>query len=152
MNKQGTHKNSRWPLESRLQNVLCRYFRILFRSDSVRLSSPLGERIFLIIGNKRNTKQDRGGGGVDQDGKRVDWDYLAESCIASGGTSRELVDNAKCYKKVSGLSVLEALERGYTQANRQSNPSESSVDESADFRHQRFSSRQDQVPFPDCGG
>jgi len=113
MNKQGDHKNSRWPLGGRLQDVLCRYFRILFRCDSVRLSSPLGERIFLIIGNKRNTKQDKGGVWVDRDGNLVDWDYLAESCIASGRTSGELVDNARYYKKISGLSVLEALERGY---------------------------------------
>lgn len=83
--------------------VAGRYFRRLFRADAARISSPLGERLFLIIGTKRNTRQDQGRW-VNEKGEFVDWDYLLESCVASGEDLSELVENAKYYKGLLDLN------------------------------------------------
>ena len=84
------------------------YFKKLFKCDSARISSPLGERKFLIIGNKRNTREDPGVW-IDGDGTERHWDYLAESCITSGNTNDELVNAANRYKELSEMSMEEYL-------------------------------------------
>lgn len=94
-------RTSTWPLPLRVEQVLLRYFRKMFRADGARLSCPLGEKIFLIIGAKRNTKMDKGQW-VSEKGDAIHWDYLAETCIASGDDVGGLVESARHYKFLKG--------------------------------------------------
>jgi len=72
--------------------------------DTVRISKPLeyGE-MFLIIGFNRNTKEDVGQW-TNQDGELIDFDYVQESCIAAGKTKDELIDSAKEYERLCGIT------------------------------------------------
>lgn len=85
------------------------YFKKLFKCDGVRISSPLGETKFLIIGHTRNTREDLGVW-IDSDGNERHWDYLMEQCIASGKTDEELINSANVYKELSEMSMEEYLE------------------------------------------
>lgn len=86
------------------------YFRKMFCCDSSRISNPMGDMMFLIIGNKRNTKDDAGFW-CDEHGNIKNWDYINESVIASGKTIKELIKSAKKYKKLLGMSWGEHLEQ-----------------------------------------
>lgn len=101
-----------WPLPAVDVNRLVRRFRRMFKADAARLSSPLGKTIFLIIGFNRNTKDDPGQW-VDQDGKVKNWDYVQESCIASGDTVDDLIASAKHYKRLQGMT----WEKFFSQPN-----------------------------------
>lgn len=102
------------PLTKKEEKLLKRYFRMLFKCDSVRFISPLKEKIFLVLGKKRNTSEDKGTW-VNQDGKVQNWDYLVETTVASGNTAAELIASAKRYKSLEGKRaidlVLEDIER-----------------------------------------
>ena len=74
-------------------------------ADKVRISTPCN-RMFLIIGYKRNTK-DAAGQWVDQDGNARDWEYIEEKAVASGDTEQELMDDAMDYKAVGRLTWQE---------------------------------------------
>lgn len=87
-------KDLAWPLPAATTEKLLKLFRRMFDSDGARLTAPLGETIFLVIGTTRNTK-DAAGGWVDEKGERRDWDYLEERCVASGSTVDELIASAK---------------------------------------------------------
>lgn len=88
-------------------------FKQMFGCDSARISNPLGDTMFLIIGNKRNTKDDAGVW-RDQHGNVKNWDYINEFVIASGKTEKELIKSAKEYKKLLGMSWPEYFEQERT--------------------------------------
>ena len=72
--------------------------------DTARISKPLENgKMFLIIGFNRNTKEDEGQW-VNQDGERIDFDYVQESCIASGHTKEELIASTKEYERLCGMT------------------------------------------------
>ena len=76
--------------------------RLFPKADSIRASSPLGTTIFLILGYRRNTKDDPGVN-VNQDGEVVNWDYVREETVASGETEEDLVISARHYKSICGM-------------------------------------------------
>ena len=90
----------------RLTGIFCR----MFKCDTARISSPLGKTMFLIIGHNRNTRQDEGKW-LDGKGRRRDWDYVQETCIASGDTETALMRSARHYKKLLGMSMARMLLR-----------------------------------------
>jgi len=72
--------------------------------DTARISKPLEDgKMFLIIGFNRNTKEDEEQW-VNQDGERIDFDYVQESCIAAGKTKDKLIDSAKEYERLCGIT------------------------------------------------
>lgn len=81
------------------------YFKEMFSCESARISNPLGDKMFLIIGFKRNTSDD-GGVWRDEKGEAKNWDYINETVIASGKTERELIRSAKEYKRLLGMSYV----------------------------------------------
>lgn len=95
-------------LSEREEKVLKRYFRIMFKCDRVRFINPLTEKIFLVLGTKKNTKETKGVW-VDQSGERQDWEYFEESTIASGKNIPELISNAKRYKSLQGKRAIDIL-------------------------------------------
>lgn len=73
--------------------------------DTARISKPLEDgKMFLIVGFNRSTKEDKGGQWVNQNGDRIDFDYVQESCVASGYTKEELIASAKEYERLCGLT------------------------------------------------
>lgn len=64
----------------------------MFDCDSARVLRFPG-KMFLIIGWKRSTKDDR-----------IIFDYLQEQVIASGSTEAELLLAAREYKRISKMS------------------------------------------------
>lgn len=85
-----------------MSEKLERKFKKMFRCDSVRISQPLGV-MFLIIGFKRHTKDDLKTY-WEKDGKRIEFEYLAEKVIASGESEAELLVSAKEYKRLCGMT------------------------------------------------
>lgn len=82
---------------------LIKYFKTLFpQADSVRISAPC-DRMYLILGYKRSTKDDPGQW-VDQDGNPRDWEYIDESTVAIGETGEELIQSAHNYERISKMS------------------------------------------------
>lgn len=86
-----------WPLPKNQHDRLVKYFRRLFKADAARLSAPLSDKIFLILGTKRNTKDDPGHW-VNENGETMNWDYVHETTVASGNTVDELIENARRYR------------------------------------------------------
>lgn len=71
--------------------------------DTARISKPLENgKMFLIIGFNRNTKEDDGQWYKNND--KIDFDYIQESCIASGYTKQELIDSTKEYARLSSMT------------------------------------------------
>lgn len=95
-------------LSEKEEKVLERYFRIMFKCDRVRFINPLKEKIFLVLGTKKNTREDNGVW-IDRNGKRQDWDYFEESTIANGKNISELILNAKRYKALRGRKAIDVL-------------------------------------------
>lgn len=79
----------------------------MFGCDSARILDLSG-KLFLILGEKRNTKQDVTKW-LDRDGNVIDLDYLAETVIANGSTESELLASAKEYKRLQGMTMEEYL-------------------------------------------
>lgn len=67
----------------------------------------LGGKMFLIIGFNRNTKDDPGENFIN--GVKRDWDYVEEKTVASGKTEDELIESAKEYKRLCGMTMTEYL-------------------------------------------
>lgn len=82
-------------------------FHEMFDCDAARISQ-LGDRMYLIIGNKRHTKDDPDAQWT-KNGKPFDFEYLAEVCVASGNTEAELVASAEEYKRLESMTMLELL-------------------------------------------
>ncbi len=64
--------------------------------------------LFLIIGFNRNTKDDEGQW-TDEHGNPKDWDYVEEKTVASGKTEEELIESAKEYQRLCGMTMFEYL-------------------------------------------
>lgn len=85
-------------------------FKRMFEADSARITAPLRKTMFLIIGHKRNTIDDKGRW-VDNDGKPVEFDYVAETCIASGDSVDELLASAAHYKRMLRMTMADLLKK-----------------------------------------
>lgn len=72
------------------------------KCDTARISKPC-DKMYLIIGFNRNTKDDEGVW-VNQDNERIDFDYVQESVVASGYTKKELIESAKEYQRLCGIT------------------------------------------------
>lgn len=85
---------------------LIRRFVQMFGCDQARITSPNGHH-FLILGWNRNTQTERESGrGIGQwfkDGQPVDFDFVHELAVASGGTIKELMASAKHYKQLDDM-------------------------------------------------
>jgi hypothetical protein len=79
-------------------------FKKMFGCDSVRISKPT-DRLFLIIGYKKHTKDDTSSAWY-KDGERIDFEYIAEQVIASGDSEEELIKSAKHYKNLLGFNKV----------------------------------------------
>lgn len=84
-----------------LHRLVRRFRRMFPKADEARITMPAG-KMFLVLGYKRNTKDDPGQW-VDQDGNERDWQYLHEETVASGETEAELIACAKHYKRLQGM-------------------------------------------------
>ena len=76
-------------------------FMNLLGCDTARISEVGGKK-FLIIGTRKNTKDDPGQ--WVKDGEPIDFDYVAERIVASGETDAELMESAREYKHLSQLT------------------------------------------------
>ena len=73
-------------------------YRKMFNCDTARIPKVMG-MMFLIIGEKRNTRDDPGGRWYKND-KPFDFAYVQERVIASGKTHAELLRSARTYKQL----------------------------------------------------
>ena len=73
--------------------------KVLLECDTARIFKPL-DRLFLIIGFNKDT-QDNQFAAWFEEGKRVDFKYVAEQTVASGDSLKELWRNACRYKRLS---------------------------------------------------
>lgn len=80
--------------------------REIIKCDTARISKPLN-KMFLIIGFNRNTKDDEGQ--HVKNGVLFDFDYVNESVVASGFTESELLSSAKEYQRLCGITMDEYL-------------------------------------------
>jgi hypothetical protein len=72
------------------------------KCDTARISKPF-EKMYLIIGFNRNTKDDEGVW-VNNDNKIIDFDYMQEYVVASGHTKKELIESTKEYQRLLGIT------------------------------------------------
>lgn len=80
------------------------------KCDTARISKPLKEgKMFLIIGFNRNTKDDEGEW-INENSEKFNFNYVQESCIASGHCADELIDSAKEYQRLCGITWKEYFE------------------------------------------
>ena len=82
------------------------HFKEQFECDTIRIS-VVWDKMFLMIGFNRNTKDDPGQWNeVTETGEMIprDWDYIQETVIASGKTITELIKSADQYKKLQGMT------------------------------------------------
>lgn len=70
--------------------------------DTARISKPRN-KMFLIIGFNRNTKDDVGVW-VNQDNQKIDFDYVQESVIACGHNKKELIESVKEYQRICDIT------------------------------------------------
>ncbi len=78
------------------------------KCDTARISKPM-DKMYLIIGFNRNTKDDEGVW-IDQDGNRLDFDYVQETVIASGTNKKELISATKEYTRLLGVTWKQYFE------------------------------------------
>lgn len=84
----------------------------IIECDTARIAKPgFDEKMFLIIGFNRNTKDDPGQWCRDSFSKIPvpDWDYVQEKVVASGKTESELIESAKEYQRLCGITMEEYL-------------------------------------------
>jgi len=78
----------------------------MFKCDTARIVH-VGNRMFLLIGHRRSTKDDPGQ--WERNGEPWDFEYVAEKVIASGGNEAELLASAKEYKRLCGMTMEQYL-------------------------------------------
>ena len=78
------------------QTVLWRIKRLL-GVEHARISHP-GLRMFLIVGRTRSTGDDIGQ--WIRNGRPIDFSYVEEKVVASGGDFNELMASARKYKRL----------------------------------------------------
>jgi len=81
----------------------------IIKCDTARISKY--DKMYLVIGFNRNTKDDIGQWCRDSAGNDPipDWDYVAEKVVASGKTDQELIESAKEYQRLCGMTMYEYL-------------------------------------------
>lgn len=81
-------------------------------SDSARIAEFPGTK-FLILGWNKNTKTEReagrDAGQYFRDGEPIDFDYLHEEVVASGGTDAQLEESVREYLRIRTMSMEEYL-------------------------------------------
>ena len=82
--------------------------REIIKCDSARITT-LQEKMFLVIGFNRNTKDDSDGYWMDETGTKRDFDYVHETVIAYGKTEEELLASVREYKRLCGMTAEEYL-------------------------------------------
>ena len=87
--------------------IICRAIR-MFGCDSARIINPMG-RMFLVLGWKGNTKDDKSGAYWTTNGERFDFEYNIEKVVASGDTPEELLASMREYKRLSGMTMEQYL-------------------------------------------
>lgn len=80
----------------------------IIQCDTARISK-IGDKLFLFIGFNRSTKDGKDSFAHNGDGVRIDWDYVEEHCVAHGCTEEELIDSAKEYRRLCGMTMEEYL-------------------------------------------
>lgn len=85
--------------------------------DTARISVA-GGKMFLVIGEKRNTKDDSSQ--WYKDNEPYDFDYIAERTVASGETVEQLLASAYEYVRVSKMSMEEFLREKLQDNNNES--------------------------------
>ena len=80
--------------------------RGIIECDTARISKPCN-RMFLIIGFNRNTKDDEWP--WYRNGEQYDFDYVREQVVASGDTEEELLRSTREYKRLCGITMEEYL-------------------------------------------
>lgn len=93
------------PVTRSRAKALLRLARKWMRKDFARISCPGGEKMFLIVGDVKNTK-DGSGQWYNQDGEKLDWDYIDEHVVASGCNTKELISDMRKYKRLNALSLF----------------------------------------------
>jgi hypothetical protein len=68
----------------------------MFSCDTARISRSMG-MMFLIIGKRRNTRDDTAR--WFRNGEPFDFDYVQERLIASGATHAKLLNSVRRYKR-----------------------------------------------------
>ena len=91
-----------------LRGLLSRFRYMFDCHDSIRIEQPMNS-LFLIVGRRRHTKDDKLSAWIGESGERVDFEYLEEHCVASGETPQELIISALDYKRLSNMSMKEFL-------------------------------------------
>lgn len=71
----------------------------MLECDTARILQPLNDKMFLIIGWNRNTKDLQGT--WFKNGVPIEFDYIEEQVIASGDTYAALLAAAMEYKRLS---------------------------------------------------
>jgi len=72
------------------------------KCDTARISKPC-DKMFLIIGFNRNTKDDESTITI-KNNQRIDYDYVQELVVASGYTKEELIESTKEYQRLCGIT------------------------------------------------
>ena len=98
-------------------------FKKMFKCDTVRISKPLNE-LYLIIGTKKNTKNDKGSI-IYKNNKIYNFEYVDEHVIASGKNEVELMKSAKYYKKL--LKLGNNWDKYFKDKVWESNPDKESI-------------------------
>ena len=104
--KETTHEIAGQPVATTIKPKLAEQLRQLLGYDTARIVRPI-DKMFLIVGTRRNTKDDPGH--IEINGERVNYDYVAEQCVASGMTDADLIASAEKYKMACGMTMQEYL-------------------------------------------
>lgn len=89
----------------------------IIKCDTARISKPMNT-MFLIIGFNHDTKDDDSGCmWINQDGKRIDFNYVQESVIASGKTKKELIESTKEYQRLCGITWVQYIKELSQKSN-----------------------------------
>ena len=80
--------------------------RGIIKCDTARITKPC-KRMYLVIGFNRNTRGDEGQ--WIKNGKSYDFDYVAETTVASGETREELIASAREYKRLCDITMEDYL-------------------------------------------
>lgn len=83
-------------------------YAVMFGVDVARIVR-YGGRQFLIIGERKNTADGEERGTWFKNGKPWHFDYIQERVIASGNSDEELLDSAREYLRLCGLTMEEYL-------------------------------------------
>lgn len=82
--------------------------------DTARISYLSGT-MFLVIGFKRNTKEDKDTLAINEKGEVIHYDYFKEQLVTSGETKEQLLESLKEYQRISKLTGEEYFKELFQQ-------------------------------------